>query len=291
MSAKVPHDDMAWQRIEALARSAAAPGPSTELGHAVEIAARNGGAWMDLLYASSPQITDYPGGADAVDALGRWMRQRGGLAPASPRGDTTTHLLCEVARVAIDTATRDVPASLDVATYLGHRLVVEGRSFVEANFGVRTLRDAMDRALALGRSIRPDDIPVSGELLRVVAAEAVHARRSMTYIATPEGQREIEAQLASLDPDKRKLVEAHGGALVDQVPSPGEIVATIKFWLAALDDARMGEPTSTTLDRVRRATTGELWTGLHRPLFRSRPDVLERFANELEEIRRSRTRT
>src|SRR3989442_15996325 len=119
----------AWRHIETLARPTVPPGDS------------------DVLVAACARGVR---GIDALDALQRWSDDRGGLpdlASLDVSADRVTHLW-PVVRSALESAT-DIRAFAAVG-YLGHRLVAEGRAWIDAMQGLGIVRLLLSRAKELG---------------------------------------------------------------------------------------------------------------------------------------------
>jgi hypothetical protein len=245
----------AWAQIEELARPRVAPRDHEQLARALEIAARNHEAWRELQFESpAPPSTAYPEGPEAVAALVQWLQRDGGLPPAPRMPGPETMQMHALGRLAISTASDADWTGVAAGAHLGSRMITQGVHLLAPTVGIALLKDAQRKARELGDDAIGVDLPGPGELLRIAAAEASHSRRMEAYLKSPEGKREMTAQLAKVDPGAKQVAEQLIGRKVE-LPSDGDWAAISGFWLAALEGARPGEPAGTTVARARSSLT------------------------------------
>jgi hypothetical protein len=245
-----------WARIAELAAPGGERGPSTELVHAMQLAATNRQAWRELEFKYPPTpLADYPQGAEAVDALVKWAAADGALAPPVAPQDRGAEVLKvdAVAIVAIRSATAQTTQGLIAAELLGNELVRSGRAFVEVDIGLSIIKRAQRRMLELGGSTAGWKLP-GDDLVRALAAEALSSKQMLDYVGTAAGRKDFEERLASLGSDTAAIATATTGrAPAAWLPSPEEAAALRTFWLDALDGAQLGEPSATTIARATKA--------------------------------------
>jgi hypothetical protein len=256
-----PSSGDAWQRIEALAVPAGTPGPSTDLERALPLAAANSDAWRELEYRRpAPPLSEYPQGAEAVAALKAWANAKGGLPPMpapTKLGPVTMNIFSLGSTAVAVASSRD---DLAPPIYLGTLLITHGRDLLEVQMGASLLSHARYKAdeLAGYGQPKPDLIPVpSLDLVRVLAAEAIHSRAMLEWSQTPAGKQEMVNAVAAAGSESRAIAtELLGKDPMSMIPNEAEAAAYKVFWLAALEGAQRGEPAAVTIDRVRKAAEG-----------------------------------
>jgi hypothetical protein len=258
-----------WDHIAVLARPAVPPGKSEHLAAALLIAVRNDEAWSELRDRDPhPPLVEYSEGAAAIAELEVWVRDHGGLVPATtPLPDMTVFKLVTLCGMARDAATPVAHASLDATAYLGYRLVAEGRNLVEGMLGTSLLQEAIDQAHRLGVPIAGWQLPTDHVAVRIFAGDALFVR----YAASAEGKAEIAARLAKLAGVEKPLPGADAGRETETLQ---------KLWLVALGDARGSDTDRAIVERVKQAGPGN-------PLWAPVSSAAEDIARKLERVRAS----
>jgi hypothetical protein len=227
-----------WKAIEVLARPAVAPGPAEDLERALKIAKKHHDEWTELRYAQPPtRLDEYPEGVEALAALEAWVTGNGEL-PVESAVEIGSDAIAasDVGKLAIDSATPERDTSR-LGVQLGIRYVQQARNLLEAQVGLTMISDAK-RALGKGIDIELD-------IVRVLAAEASFARRSIRYFQTAEGRQKRDESL-------RRIGRAAQTKRALDI-TPAHIAAFEAFWLAALEGAQRGEPAKVSIERLRRA--------------------------------------
>lgn len=150
-------------------------------------------------------------------------------------------------------------SELAPAIYLGTLLVTNGRTLLEVQMGASILLHASNKLRDLaGPDGKAEPLPAPElDLVRVLAAEALHSRGLLEWSMTDNGQKTLGSAMASLGSDSRELAKhVFGKEPEDMIPTKTDAAAYDAFWIAALDGAQRGEAASVTLDRLRKSAEG-----------------------------------
>ena len=269
-----------WETLAALAVPVATPGPSRDLERAIQIAKTHRDAWRKLRSTlPPPPLSDYAEGGETIAALEAWAAANGGLpAIESPMEFGPLALNARsVAQLAIETSTPERDTA-KLGVQLGAAFVQQARNLIELQIGLSTLMDAKRKLK------QPIDLDV--DFVRVLAAEALFARRSMTYFQTPQGNQELDESISKLDPNTKEMLEGVTGANITELaPNKARDAALEAFWLAALEGARRGEAVSVTIARLRKTADSAAYADTSvQQIVRVIPDVVERMKRQLDEL-------
>jgi hypothetical protein len=259
-AAPTPSFEDPWKRIEVLAAPTHTAGSSRDLERALPLAAANGEQWRELEFRRpAPPLADYPQGAEAMALVRAWASVKGGLPkiPSPAELGSATFQVFSLGSTAAAVATnRD---ELAPAVYLGTLLVTNGRTLLEVQMGASILLHASHKLRDLaGPDAKAEPLPAPElDLVRVLAAEALHSRALLEWSMTDNGQKTLGSAMASLGSDSRELTkQVFGKDPEAMIPTKTDAAAYDAFWIAALDGAQRGEPANVTLDRLKKAAEG-----------------------------------
>lgn len=241
-----------WKPIEALATTPPSTGDSNELVRALDLAKQNGNGWREHMHDQPPpDISAFPGAADALAALKAWATAKGALPPVeSPMQlGVIAMSMHNIAGIAV--ATAKSAGDLEPAEYLGSKLVTDGRNLLEVQVGLGLLQQASNRRVALGAPPAP---PPKLDLVRILAAEALQSRTTMDFADSPQGKQELDRAVKEMPEHERQSIKDVTGKSANELrPNNAQMKAMRAFWFAALSGAKRGEPTETTVARLQSA--------------------------------------